>query len=148
MSKSLFGAVQKHIDAKGRISIPKSFRNYLKTSEDQELYIVMIDGVLTVFTPHYFDMVNHQIQSKSLLNKKVRELQRLWGMRVSPLTWDSAGRIKLTPLQKSYAGIDHDVVLVGLNNRMEIWAQDKFSINQKMHDEHFNNLTDELDSPV
>jgi MraZ protein len=142
----LFGSVEKRIDAKGRLSIPKSFREYLRFSDDQELYIVMIDGVLTVFTPHYFDVFNRQVQSKSLLSKKARELQRLWGLRVSPLSWDTAGRIKLTPQQKRYAGIQHNVVLVGSSNRMEIWSQERHDVTKVLNDQYFDELSQELDS--
>lgn len=39
----------------------------------------------------------------------------------SPSTYDKQGRITLTPSLIDYAGLDKDVLIVGMVNKIEIW---------------------------
>lgn len=144
MTASLYGTFEKRIDAKGRLSIPKAFRDVLFQSSDWEVFLVSLDGLLMVFTPDAFDRIDRQIRDKSPLNRKAREFQRIWGSIVSPLTWDHEGRIKLTDLQKRYAGIDRDVVLIGAWNRLEIWSREKYESGFRADDQKFAEMSDDL----
>ncbi len=144
MAGSLYGKYEKRIDAKGRLSIPKIFRDELSIPAGGELFLVSMDGLLMVFTSTTFDSIDRQIRDKSPLNRKAREFQRIWGSIVSPLTWDLEGRIKLTDLQKKYAQIDRDVVLIGAWNRLEIWSREKFSSEFRPDDEKFSEMADDL----
>lgn len=144
MSGSLYGEHQKHVDAKGRLSIPKGFRDALGAPDKPFLFLVMLDGILSVFTPSAFNAIDQQIQSNSPLNRKARELQRLWGSMVAPIAWDSAGRITLTDVQKNYAGIKRDVVIIGARNRLEIWSREKHERDFRQDDQRFSDIADEL----
>ncbi len=144
MSGSLFGTHQKQVDAKGRLSIPKSFRDALETNKQPFAFLVMLDGILSIFTESAFNFIDQQIQNQSPLNRKARELQRLWGSMVTPISWDSTGRITLTELQKYYAGIDREVVLIGARNRLEIWSRKKHEHDFRQNDQRFSEIADEL----
>lgn len=62
---------------------------------------------------------------------------------VTPVAWDSTGRITLTDLQKDYAGIDHDVVLIGARNRLEIWSRKKYEQDFRQEDQRFSEIADD-----
>ncbi|MBN1878960.1 hypothetical protein JW823_02525 [bacterium] len=144
MSGSLYGKYEKSIDAKGRLNIPKVFRDELFKQEGGDIFLVTMDKVLMVFTESTFDTIDRQIRDKSPLSRKAREFQRIWGSIVTPLTWDLEGRIKLTEWQKRYAGIDRDVVLIGAWNRLEIWSREKFELEFRADDQKFSDMADEL----
>ena len=144
MSGSLYGKHEKRIDAKGRLNIPKIFRDELFLPEGGDAFLVSLDGILMVFTGPTFDLIDAQIRNKSPLNRRAREFQRIWGSIISPLSWDLQGRIKLSEMQKKYAGIDRDVVLIGAWNRLEIWSREKFESDFKPDDEKFSVMADEL----
>jgi len=144
MSESLYGKYEKRIDAKGRLSIPKRVRDLVFPVKSSEVFIVTLDRILQIFTPRAFEAIDGQIQSKSPLNRKAREFQRLWGALVSPVTCDSEGRIKLTEDQKRYASIESEVTIIGAWNRLEIWSSEKYRTEFDASDEKFVEMADEL----
>ena len=144
MCQSLYGNHEKRIDAKGRLNIPKRLRDRVFSVENGEVFIVTLDGILQIFSPEAFAEIDRQIQSKSPLNKKAREFQRLWGAMVSPIVCDSEGRIKLTDNQKRYASIDRDVTIIGAWNRLEIWSREKYLQEFVANEEKFSEMADEL----
>ena len=144
MCNSLYGKFDKRIDAKGRLSIPKKLREIVFKGNASQVFVVTLDKILQIFTPEAFAQIDRQIQSKSPLNRKAREFQRLWGAMVSPVTCDAEGRVKLTDYHKRYAGIDSDVVIIGAWNRLEIWSRDKYDAEFDASEEKFADMADEL----
>lgn len=144
MCQSLYGNHEKRIDAKGRLSIPKRLREQVFSVEKDQVFIVTLDGILQIFSPEAFAQINRQIQSKSPLNRKAREFQRLWGAMVSPIACDSEGRIKLSEHHKRYASIDRDVTIIGAWNRLEIWSREKYQADFITNEETFSEMADEL----
>lgn len=43
----------------------------------------------------------------------------------SPSTYDKQGRIILTPSLIEYAGLDKELLIIGMVNKMEIWNPDR-----------------------
>lgn len=144
MTETMYGKYEKRIDAKGRLSIPKKLRDQVFPVSESEVFLVTMDGILQVFTPGAFQSIDRQIQSKSPLNRKAREFQRLWGAMVSPVACDAEGRIKLSDHHKRYAAIDRDVVIIGAWNRLEIWSKAKFEAEFDASEEKLAEMADEL----
>ncbi|HPQ40290.1 MAG TPA: division/cell wall cluster transcriptional repressor MraZ [bacterium] len=144
MTETLYGKHEKRIDAKGRLSIPKKLRNQVFSESETEVFLVTMDGILQIFTPDAFQSIDRQIQSKSPLNRKAREFQRLWGALVSPVSCDAEGRIKLSDAHRQYASIDRDVVIIGAWNRLEIWSKKTFEAKFDASEEKLAAMADEL----
>ena len=144
MCNSLYGKHEKRIDAKGRLSIPKKLREVVFKGNTSQVFVVTLDKILQIFTPEAFAQIDQQIQSKSPLNRKAREFQRLWGAMVSPVTCDAEGRVKITDYHKRYAGISCDVVIIGAWNRLEIWSREKYDAEFDASEEKFADMADEL----
>ncbi|MBQ3300706.1 MAG: division/cell wall cluster transcriptional repressor MraZ [Eggerthellaceae bacterium] len=116
-------------DAKGRVSLPASFRKvlpedlvvtlspakeclYVYVPEDFEAWV---DGVFVKKFGGYDDTDPNQAAVYRALNSRARDVQI-----------DSAGRIMLPPEQRGETGIEKDVVIVGNGGRVEVWDAERY----------------------
>ena len=55
-----------------------------------------------------------------------REFLRYFTMGAAEMELDSAGRALIPPNLKAYAGLEKDVVLVSVINKIEVWDKSKY----------------------
>ncbi len=115
-----FGEYRHSLDAKCRLRLPA------KLKSTPAVYVVTKgnDGCLFVFDKDYFD--NEFI-------KKLEHIPTFDALGQQPLRAfmsscyeveeDAQGRILLPQQLKTFAQIDKDVVIIGVGNRREIWAE-------------------------
>jgi len=122
------------IDSKNRVVIPSEFRPELGDT----MYLGRgLDKCLFVFDEQECRLLQQKYSALSDLSENARNLKRLIfsGMvRVSP---DSQGRIKITPPLMQYSSIKKEVVIIGAENRVEIWAKELWD---KLISEKGNNI--------
>lgn len=132
----LIGQSLNKIDDKNRLVIPQDMR--LELGED--FYITNgLDGCLFVMSVEEFTLLHNKISEQPM--SKVRKLQRYFfgdAARVKP---DKQGRVLLTPALIKCAGLKRDVVIVGADNRVELWDADAYS---NWHDCNSEELNDDI----
>jgi MraZ protein len=116
------------LDAKGRVSIPATFRAVLAKDGYEGLYVHpaldtpaldaggnalrrTIDGILSTYDPfsEEWDLLSTALNGTSEI-----------------LKMDGEGRIMLTESLKVHAGIDQAVTLVGHGHKFQIWEPGRF----------------------
>jgi MraZ protein len=121
----LSGIIEKRIDPKGRISIPKRLRDQLVGDGEEEVTLLKLDNCLQLYPRRMWSKIQDKIEQLSPFDQQTRQLQRFWGMRTDEILIDIEGRLTLTRDQKQYAGILEDVVIVGAMNKVEIWSLER-----------------------
>lgn len=111
------------IDAKGRLIIPSKFREVLG-----EEFVVSkgMDGCLFVYANDDWDAFEQKLTSLPLINKEARQFARFFLAGAAQVELDKQGRILLPAALREFAGLDKDVVLVGVGSRIEIWSKEKY----------------------
>ena len=122
----LNGVVEKKIDSKGRLSIPKKLRDFLAPDDCEEITLLKLDNCIQLYPNSTWSSIQNKIESLSPFDSRTRQLQRFWGMNADQLSIDAEGRIILSKDQKLYAEIDTEVVLVGAINKVEIWSSERW----------------------
>lgn len=115
------------VDAKGRLIIPAKFRDTLG-----EEFVVSkgMDGCLFVYANEDWNAFEQKLTSLPLINKEARQFARFFLAGAASVELDKQGRILLPVSLREFAGLDKDVVLVGVGSRIEIWSKEKWeSIN-------------------
>ena len=125
----LNSAYRHKVDAKGRMSLPASFRKVLSTDlvvtrnpKDECLYVFEPEGfnawVAKVFQDKFgaFDDTN---------DLHIR-LRRKLKSRAADVSVDASGRIMLPADQREAVGIESDVVIVGNTGYFEIWDAQRY----------------------
>lgn len=111
------------VDAKGRLIIPSKFREILG-----EEFVVSkgMDGCLFVYANDDWSAFEQKLTSLPLINKEARKFARFFLAGAAQVEVDKQGRILLPASLREFAGLDKDVVLVGVGSRIEIWSREKW----------------------
>lgn len=111
------------LDTKGRLIIPAKFREVLG-----EEFVVSkgMDGCLFVYASDDWNAFEQKLTSLPLINKEARQFARFFLAGAATVEVDKQGRILLPAALREFAGLEKDVVLVGVGSRVEIWSKDKW----------------------
>ena len=119
------------IDTKGRLIIPSKFRDELG---DEFVVTKGLDGCLFVFPNQAWQEFEEKLRALPLTNKSARQFSRFFVAGATPCELDKQGRILLPATLREFAGLDKEVVLTGMLNRIEIWSKDKWMENNSFDD--------------
>lgn len=118
---------EKQLDAKRRLLIPGDFRTAENGAEHGIFLFPSIEAdCLEAGGDHLFAVYNEVIQSLPFGSEERSALEwQVMGEQVR-LSFDSGGRITLPDHLCIEAELSDSVVIVGLNDRFQIWAKDKW----------------------
>ena len=114
------------VDTKGRLIIPSKFRELLG---DEFIVTKGLDGCLFVFPQNEWQAFEEKLRTLPLTQKGARQFTRFFVAGATPCELDKQGRILLPATLREFAGLDKDVVLAGMLNRIEIWSKAKWTEN-------------------
>lgn len=122
-----FGEFEHTLDQKGRIIIPAKFREIFKERYIDTFYITRgLDRCLFVFTEEEWQKQNKLFREIPFTSAESRKFNRLYFSGAVQVCCDKQGRILIPEYLKNYASITNTVVVVGVSDRMEIWAKEKW----------------------
>jgi MraZ protein len=122
----LLGKTNITLDTKGRIAIPARYREQLVDLCDGKLVVALnpIDGCLNIY-PHgeWLKCMRKmdQVQNKS---HDFRELQRVIYANANEIDMDGSGRVLIPQELRDTVGLQKNAVLVGHNDKFELWSED------------------------
>ena len=111
------------VDTKGRLIVPSKFREQLG---DEFVVTKGLDGCLFVYSKSEWENIEEKFRNVPLTTKDARKFARFFFAGAASCEVDKQGRILLPVDLREYAGIEKDVVSVGVFNRVEIWDKDKW----------------------
>ena len=130
------GEYHHNIDEKGRLIMPSKFREVLGDS-----FIVTrgMDSCLFVYPKESWDNLTNELNTLSFTKKDVRAFQRFFLSGATICEFDKQGRINIASPLADYATLSKECVIIGVNDRIEIWAKEKFD---NFLDENMENISD------
>lgn len=111
------------IDTKGRLIVPSKFRDQLG---DEFVVTKGMDGCLFVYANEDWNAFEQKLTSLPLINKEARKFARFFLAGAAQVEVDKQGRILLPSNLRDFAGLEKDVVLVGVGSRIEIWSRENW----------------------
>ncbi|HEY8347132.1 MAG TPA: division/cell wall cluster transcriptional repressor MraZ [Symbiobacteriaceae bacterium] len=114
------GEFQHSVDAKGRLIIPAKFREGLG---DRFVATKGLENCLFLFPMAEWESLSEKLRSLPLASGAARAFTRLFFSGATECEVDQQGRILLPANLRQYAGIEREVVIVGVSNRVEIWSK-------------------------
>ena len=119
------GEYPRQLDERGRFILPAKIREKLSGT----VFITRspIDDCLNLYTEEEWEIISAKVRSlPTVTDRNVAALQRkLFGKAIS-CEIDKQGRIPLSAELIEYAGMKKDIVLVGVNSKLEIWDSEKW----------------------
>ena len=139
------GGVLNAVDAKGRVSLPSTFRNAIDRrarraalpGEQIEDRIVMVGEheefpCLAAFDQTYSRKLYENIERRVAASGASDEMKALDHEQMeafgamNEVSYDGSGRMVLSPLLRSIAGISDSAYFVGAGGTFQIWSPERF----------------------
>lgn len=119
-NKNMFiGRFYHKLEAKNRVSLPKSFR----AIEKNWVLTRGLDGGLFLFREKDFEIEIQKLSERTFTRKDNRDFIRLMTNDAIRVAVDQNGRVLLPEYLTAFAAVKKDVVIVGSYSRVEIWDQ-------------------------
>ncbi len=135
------GTYNHTVDAKGRLIMPAKFREQLGES-----FVVSrgMDGCLFVHTNEGWQAFEEKLKNLPMMSKDARRFQRFFNAGADNVELDKQGRVLLSQTHREFAGLDKDVVLAGVGDRIEIWSREKWE--DATADDDMDSIADALEA--
>ena len=133
----LIGEYEHSIDTKGRLIMPSK----LKEDIGEKFVLTKgLDGCLFVYSQAEWKNFEEKLRTFPLTNKDARALIRFFLAGAMECEIDKQGRFLIPSNLREFAGLEKEVVVIGVLNKIEIWSKDKWL----KYSEEENNSADEI----
>jgi MraZ protein len=137
---ALTGTYTRSLDEKRRLAVPKRLRDEFGEPGLESLYVAPgLDRSLALYAPAAFDLYAKKISEQPTNRADVRNYVRLFYARAEKVEFDAQGRIRIPDRLAELAGLERDVVLLGVHDHAEIW-------DGKLWDDFLNRHSPEFDA--
>lgn len=137
----LMGEFHHNIDAKGRLIIPSKFREEL----GQEFIITRgLDNCLFIYPTSEWNNIVKKLKTLPFTKKDARSFVRFFLSGAANCEFDKQGRINISSPLINYAELTKECVVIGVNDRLEVWAKDKWEEFFNRESEHLSDIADNL----
>ena len=136
----LMGEFHHNLDTKGRLILPAKIRENLG-----EKFIITkgIDKCLFVYPLNEWESIIQKY--RELPNtKEARDFMRFFLSGASECEFDRLGRINIAEPLLKYASLNRECVIIGVNERLEIWNKDLWDNFVLENEKNFSNIADHL----
>jgi len=114
------GEFEHNIDQKGRVAIPSRLRD---SFVDGLVLARGYEKCIVVYPLAEWNKVAERLAALPSTQSRVRRISRSTFSSAFQQEVDGQGRVLIPPQLREYAGINGDVVIVGVNNYIEIWSK-------------------------
>lgn len=118
------GQYQHSLEVKGRLAIPKKFREKL----GQKAVITKgLDGCLFLFSSEKWKAFTKKLAKLSITKRDSRSFTRFLTYGAAEIEFDRQGRALIPDHLRKFAGLKTEVVVAGALERVEIWDRNRFN---------------------
>lgn len=120
----LIGEYEHSLDSKGRLIMPAKLREDIG-----ENFIVTkgLDGCLFAFSKSEWTNFEQKLRTLPISNKDARAFSRFFFAGAIECEIDKQGRFLISSNLREFAGFDKDIVIVGMDSRLEIWSKERWT---------------------
>ena len=121
-----------NIDAKGRMAIPKRYRDAISEASENQL-IATVDlhsPCLLIYTLNEWEIIERKLMSLPNVDPQARLYQRLLIGQACEMEMDAQGRVLLPSQLREHAQLDKPAILLGQGNKFELWSQTAWDDNR------------------
>ncbi len=114
------------VDGKGRLSLPAKLRDALKSRTEKRLIVTNYKGGLWGYVESDWVRYEQALMEVSPFEQESILFTRAFVAGASECEVDRQGRILIPQYLRKYAGIDREVVLISVVDRLEIWSRERW----------------------
>ncbi|OGD30826.1 cell division/cell wall cluster transcriptional repressor MraZ [Candidatus Azambacteria bacterium RIFCSPHIGHO2_01_FULL_44_55] len=116
----LLGEYRHNLDSKNRLTIPAKLRMELG---EKPILTRGLDNCLFIYPRRDWELFVEKLSQLPLSQKTARNFSRFMLSGASEAEIDEMGRILVPDFLRKYGRFEKTIVVVGVQNRVEIWAE-------------------------
>lgn len=121
------------LDSKGRLTVPAQFKDILVAAEQGQLVVCKnIERSLQLFPASVY--ARYEAQLRALDDSRSALKRRIIGS-ANDVVMDSGSRILIPPELREWAGLERNVIFMGMGNRFELWDKARLDLHEAESDE-------------
>ncbi|OGY21662.1 MAG: cell division/cell wall cluster transcriptional repressor MraZ [Candidatus Woykebacteria bacterium GWB1_45_5] len=118
------GEYRHNLDYKGRVAVPKKFREGLVGGA---VLTKGLDGCLFLYSKLEWERLTSRLKELPVTQADTRAFERYLFGGATEVEFDSLGRMKIPEYLLMYASLEKEAVLVGILERIEIWGSERWN---------------------
>jgi MraZ protein len=139
------GHYEHSLDVKNRLSIPTRFR---ASFSNGTVLAKEPEPCVAVWTPETNEaIIARALSGLNPMGSEHRKLSRFFQGNSFEVDLDANGRVTLPPPLLAHAGIEKEVVVVGVGDHLEVWARERWQAEQEALDAEIGEVTERLGNP-
>lgn len=144
---ALTGTFPRTLDEKFRLAVPKRLRDDFDESPLKTLIVAPgTEKSLGLYSNTEFTQLATRLGEKTATSD-VKNYIRLFYSRAERVDLDGQGRIRIPERLVKLAGLEKEIVLMGVNDHAEIWSQEAWQRFLDEHEASFDELAANIDLP-
>lgn len=133
----LTGTYPRTLDDKKRLTFPKRVRELL--GDPATLYITPgPDQSLWLYTQAGLEELSVKLDQTPATDAEARVFRRLYFAQTETVDVDRTGRVLIADRLIQFAGLKHEVVLLGVRDHLELWDADRWQQYLAQHTPQFD----------
>jgi MraZ protein len=121
----LTGTHPRTLDDKKRLALPKRIREML--GEPATLFVTPgPDQTLWLYTEGELERLARKLDAAPATDSEARVFRRLYFAQTESVDLDKAGRILVPERLMQFASLEHEVVVVGVQDHLELWPASRW----------------------
>jgi MraZ protein len=121
------GRYDSKLDSKGRLVLPSKFKAQLPEEGGHELVIQKgIEPYLSIYPLLEFKKLVSKVSGLSEFNEENRAVRLAFFSSITSVELDDNGRLLIPKNMLAYAGLQREVVLIGMDNLIVVWEPGLF----------------------
>jgi MraZ protein len=137
----LTGTHPRTLDEKKRLALPRRVREQL--GEIVSLYVTPgSDQCMWIYTKDELERLSAKLDQTSATDAEVRVFRRLFYAQMEAADLDRTGRILIPERLAQFAGLQHEVVLIGVRDHLELWDAQRWQAFLTEHGPRFDKVAE------
>jgi MraZ protein len=133
------------LDAKNRLNVPPKFRAAFSSGV---VLAKALEPCVAIWTPGQFETFTESfLANLNPVSRERRKLTRFFAGSSFDAELDAAGRVTLNPALLTHAGIEKEVVLVGVLDHIEVWSRERWQADQEELNDEIVEIAESLGHP-
>lgn len=137
----LTGTHPRTLDDKKRLALPKRVREQL--GEVTQLFVTPgSDQSLWIYTKDELERLSVKLDQTSATDAEARVFRRLFFAQMEAVELDRTGRILVPDRLAQLAALQHEVVLIGVRDHLELWDTERWQAFLREHGPQFDKVAE------
>src|SRR5262245_11930619 len=116
----LTGTYPRTLDEKKRLTLPRRLRAQL--TDPETLYVTPgPDQCLWLYTKAGLEQLAEKLDQSPATDAEARIFRRLYFAQTEAVDIDRTGRVLISERLLQFAGLKHEVMLIGVRDHLELW---------------------------